>query len=128
VLYYSPNREGCHPQRQFASYTGILQVDAYSGYNALYGEGRQPGPIVEAACWAHGRRKLFDLARLRKMPIAIEAVHRIDELFAIERDIAGLPPDGRLGVRRERSKPLITELERWLRSERRRMSSLQILS
>jgi transposase len=53
VLYYSPNREGCHPQRQLANYTGIIQVDAYSGNNALYAEGRQPGPIVEAACWSH---------------------------------------------------------------------------
>ena len=123
VFYYSPNREGCHPQRQLARYTGIMQVDAYSGYNALYVEGRQPGPIVEAACWAHGRRKPFELARLRKMPIAIEAVRRIDELFAIERDINGLPPDQRLGVRRERSKPLIAELERWLRNERRKLSS-----
>jgi len=123
VLYYSPNREGEHPQRQLASYTGILQVDAYSGYNALYAEGRKPGPIVEAACWAHGRRKLYELARLAKMPIAIEAVRRIDELFAIERDINGLPPDQRVRVRRERSKPLTEDLERWLRAERRKLSS-----
>jgi transposase len=109
VLYYSPNREGEHPQRQLAKYAGIMQVDAYSGYNALYVAGRQPGPIIEAACWAHGRRKLFDLARLRKMPIAIEAVRRIDELFAIERQINGLTPDQRLAVRRERSTPLIDE-------------------
>ena len=76
VLYYSPNREAEHPQRQLAKYTGIMQVDAYSGYNAPYVAGRQHGPIVEAACWAHGRRKLSDLARLRKMPIAIEAERR----------------------------------------------------
>jgi transposase len=123
VLYYSPNREGIHPQRQLARYTGIMQVDAYSGYNALYAEGRKPGPIVEAACWAHGRRKLYELARLAKMPIAIEAVRRIDELFAIERDIAGLPPQQRVCVRRERSKPLTEDLERWLRAERRKLSS-----
>jgi transposase len=123
VLYYSPNREGTHPQRQLARYAGILQVDAYSGYNALYAEGRQPGPIVEAACWAHGRRKLYELARLGKMPIAMEAVRRIDELFAIERDINGLPRDERVRVRRGRSKPLIEDLERWLRAERRRLSS-----
>jgi transposase len=123
VLYYSPNREGEHPQRQLAKYTGIMQVDAYSGYNALYVVGRQPGPIIEAACWAHGRRKLFDLARLRKMPIAIEAVRRIDELFAIERQINGLTPDQRLAARGERSKPLVEELERWLRAERRKLSS-----
>ena len=123
VLYYSPNREGEHPQRQLAKYTGIMQVDAYSGYNALYVEGRQPGPIVEAACWAHGRRKLFELARLRKMPIAIEAVRRIDELFAIERDINGLASDQRRAVRQERSKPLVDDLQRWLRGERRKLSS-----
>jgi transposase len=123
VLYYSPNREGEHPQRQLAKYTGIMQVDAYSGYNALYAAGRQPGPIIEAACWAHGRRKLYELARLRKMPIAIEAVRRIDELFAIEREINGLIPDERLRVRRERSKPLVEDLERWLRAERRKLSS-----
>jgi hypothetical protein len=64
VLYYSPNREGEHPQRQPAKYTGILQIDAYSGYNALYAEGRKPGPIIEAACWAHGRRKLYELERI----------------------------------------------------------------
>ena len=123
VLYYSPNREGTHPLRQLAKYTGILQVDAYSGYNALYAEGRKPGPIVEAACWAHGRRKLYELARLGKMPIAIEAVRRIDELFAIEREINGLPPSRRVAVRRERSKPLVEDLERWLRAERRKLSS-----
>jgi transposase len=123
VLYYSPTREGEHPQRQLARYTGIMQVDAYSGYNALYVEGRQPGPIIEAACWAHGRRKLYELARLRKMPIAIEAVRRIDELFAIEREINGLTPAQRLAVRAERSKPVVEDLERWLRAERRKLSS-----
>jgi transposase len=123
VFYYSPTREGEHPQRQLAKYTGIMQVDAYSGYNALYVEGRQPGPIIEAACWAHGRRKLYELARLRKMPIAIEAVRRIDELFAIEREINGQTPAQRLAVRAERSKPLVEDLERWLRAERRKLSS-----
>jgi transposase len=123
VLYYSPNREGEHPQRQLAKYTGIIQVDAYSGYNALYAEGRKPGPIVEAACWAHGRRKLYELARLARMPIAIEAVRRIDEVFAIEREINGLTPEQRLAIRRERSKPLVEDLERWLRAERRKLSS-----
>jgi len=123
VFYYSPTREGEHPQRQLAHYAGIMQVDAYSGYNALYLHDRKPGPIIEAACWAHGRRKLYELARLRKMPIAIEAVRRIDELFAIEREINGLSPDRRLAIRRERSKPLVEDLERWLRAERRKLSA-----
>jgi transposase len=123
VLYYSPNREGEHPQRQLAEYTGIIQVDAYSGYNALYAEGRKPGVIIEAGCWAHGRRKHFDLARLSRMPVSIEAVRRIDELFAIEREINGLPPSQRVRVRHERSKPLVEALEHWFRDERRKLSS-----
>ena len=63
---------------------------------------RRPGPIIEAACWAHARRKFFDLARLNKAPIAIEAVARIDGLFAVERDINGLRPDERRQVPHER--------------------------
>ena len=55
----------------------------------------KPGPIIEAGCWAHARRKFFDLARLNKAPIAIEAVERIDALFAIEREINGAPPQDR---------------------------------
>jgi transposase len=69
-----------------------MQADAYSGFNRLYEASRRPGPIVEASCWAHGRRKFFDLARINKAPIAIEAVERIDVLFAIERKIKGAAP------------------------------------
>jgi transposase len=123
VYYYSPTREGEHPQRQLANYTGIIQVDAYAGYDALYVEGRRPGPIIEAGCWSHGRRKHYELARLRKMPIAIEAVGRIDELFAIEREINGLTPLQRLAVRRERSKPRVEDLERFMRAERSKLSA-----
>jgi transposase len=123
VFYYSPTREGKYPERQLTAYTGICQADAYSGFNGLFTEGREPGPIIEAACWAHSRRKFFELARLRKMPIAIEAVTRIDALFAIEREINGHPPALRLAVRRERSKPLIASFEAWLRAERQKLSS-----
>jgi transposase len=123
LFYYSATREAAHAERQLARYTGICQADAYSGFNGLFVEGRQPGPIVEAGCWAHSRRKFFELARLRKMPIAIEAVRRIDELFAIEREINGQPPDRRLAVRRERSRPLVDSFETWLRGERKKLSS-----
>jgi len=123
IYYYSPTREGEHAERQLADYTGIVQADAYSGFNGLFVEGRTPGPIIEAACWAHSRRKFFDLARLRKMPIAIEAVQRIDVLFAIEREINGMSPAERLAVRRTRSKPLVESFETWLRSERKKLSS-----
>ncbi len=80
------------------------------------------GPIVEAACWAHARRKFFDLARINKAPIASEAVARIDALFAIEHEINGLAPQQRVAVRTERSRPLIIELENWLREQRGRVS------
>ena len=123
VFYYSATREGEHAERQLAAYTGICQADAYSGFNGLFVEGRQPGPIIEAACWAHSRRKFFDLARLRKIPIAIEAVVRIDALFAIEREINGQSPLQRLAMRRTRSKPLVESFETWLRGERKKLSS-----
>ena len=123
VFYYSATREGKYAEKQLAAYAGICQADAYSGFNGLFAAGRQPGPIIEAACWAHSRRKFFELARLRKMPIAIEAVMRIDKLFAIEREINGHAPALRLAVRRERSKPLIESFETWLRGERRKLSS-----
>ena len=99
-----------------------MQADAYAGFNQLYETARKPGPIIEAACWAHARRKFFDLARLQKAPIAIEAVARIDALFAIEREINGMTPDQRLRVRNERSRPLIADLETWLRERRAKLS------
>src|SRR5215510_15267873 len=104
VFFYSADREAKHPERHLASYVGLMQADAYAGFNRLYDARRKGGPIIEAACWAHARRKLFDLARLDKAPIAIEAVERIDALFAIERDINGLTPQDRLRVRNERSR------------------------
>ena len=123
LFHYSPTRGSEHPEQHLAGYSGLMQADAYSGYNGLYVAGRKPGMIYEAACWAHGRRKFFELAELQKAPVAIEAVKRIDELFAIEREINGKPPDERLSVRRERSRPLVEALEIWLRGERKKLSS-----
>ena len=104
MFYYSPDRGGEHPEQHLADYSSIMQADAYAGFNGLYVAERKPGLITEAACWAHGRRKLFELAELQKAPIAIEAVRRIDELFAIEREINGLSGDQRVAVRTHRSK------------------------
>jgi transposase len=123
VFFYSPDRGGVHPDAHLATYTGLMQADAYAGFNRLYGAGRKPGPIVEAVCWAHARRKFFDLARLNKAPIAIEAVKRIDALFDIERDINGKPPPQRRRIRIEHSRPLVTDLERWLRQQRAKLSA-----
>ena len=99
VFFYSQDRGGEHPERHLSSYAGLMQADAYAGFNRLYEPGRKPGPILEAACWAHARRKFFDLARLAKAPIAIAAVERIDALFAIEREINGMTPQERQRIR-----------------------------
>ncbi len=123
AFFYSRDRGGEHPQLHLASYTGLMQADAYAGFNRLYEAGRKGGPIIEAACWAHARRKFFDLARLKKAPIAIEAVNRIDALFAIEREINGASPNQRLAVRHKCSRPLIAELKTWLRAQRARLSA-----
>ena len=122
VFFYSPDRGAKHPEQHLAGYAGLMQADAYSGFNRLYDPRRKGGPIIEAACWAHARRKFFDLARLNQAPIAIEAVKRIDALFAIEREINGLNPAQRLAVRNERSRPLVIALETWLREQRAKVS------
>ncbi|MDE2365295.1 MAG: IS66 family transposase, partial [Hyphomicrobiales bacterium] len=116
--------------------SGILQADAYGGYNRLYEEGRSPGPIVEAACWAHARRKFFVLADIETSarrrasnktpspisPLALEAVRKIDVLFDIERAINSLDVAARKAARQERSVPVVAELEAWMRAERSAMS------
>src|SRR5499427_2838846 len=122
AFFYSRDRGGEHPEQHLAGYAGLMQADAYAGFNRLYEAGRKPGPIVEAACWAHARRKFFDLAQINKAPIAIEAVERIDVLFAIEREINGMAPQERERVRNERSRSLVIELERWVREQRARVS------
>ena len=134
ALYYaSRDRRQEHPEGHLRSFTGILQADAYSGYNGLYHPSRAPGTITPALCWAHARRQFFELAdiaanaRRGKMapaisPIALEAVKRIDALFDIERGINGLSADQRLAVRRDSSLPLLMRLETWLRDERSRLS------
>jgi transposase len=122
MFFYSGDRTAQHPERHLAGYTGLMQADAYAGFNRLYEPSRKPGPITEAACWAHARRKFLDLARLQKAPIAIEAVQRIDALFAIERQINGLPRDQRRAARAECSRALVDDLEGWLRERRRKLS------
>jgi transposase len=132
VFYFSQSREGEHPAHHLRKWRGILQADAYGGYLQLYAQDRQPGPIVEAACWAHGRRKFFVLAdlaskmrdaRVTIAPIALEAVKRIDEIFDIERAINGLPANVRREVRQAQSKPLVDKLHQWMKEERARLSA-----
>src|SRR5438105_967178 len=123
VFFYSPDRGGEHPEQHLADYAGLMQADAYAGFNRLYDTRRPQGPIIEAACWAHARRKFFDLARISKAPIAIEAVERIDALFAIEREINGLTAQERQCIRTKRSRPLLIELEAFMRVQRAKLSA-----
>src|SRR5208282_5301288 len=134
ALYYaSRDRRQEHPERHLRDFAGILQADAYSGYNGLYDPAREKGAIVSALCLAHARRQFFELADIAAnarrgkqapaiSPIALEAVKRIDTLFDIERAITGCNAEERLRVRQEQSAPLLADLEAWLREQRSRMS------
>jgi transposase len=122
VFFYSRDRGGEHPNSHLAGYAGVLQADAYAGFNDLYHSERKPAPVAEAACWSHARRKFFVLADLAKAPLAIEAVRRIDAIFAIEREINGATPERRRAVRASRIAPLAGDLEIWMRAVRARMS------
>jgi hypothetical protein len=134
ALYYaSRDRRGEHPVRHLKAFSGILQADAYGGYNALYDPSRAEGPITSALCWAHARRQFFELADIAAnarrgknagaiSPIALEAVKRIDALFEIERGINGVAAAERLRIRKEQSAPLLNALETWLREQRGRLS------
>ena len=115
MFFYSRNRNGEHPARHLAGYAGILQADAYAGFGELYDGKRRPGPITEAACWSHGRRNFFEQADLRKHRWRLEAVHRIDAIFAIEREINGHAAEDRRAVRQNRA-PLVGDLEDWMPS------------
>ena len=133
LFFFSPDREKTHPNRHLAGWRGILQADAYGGYNDLYRADRAPAPVRSALCWAHARRKFFELAdiagNLRKgrsadaiSPVALEAVRRIDALFDIERGINGLPAGARLQARQRLSRPLVDDLHGWLVAERDQLS------
>jgi transposase len=136
MFYYSRDRGGEHVEAHLACWSGVLQADAYSGYNKLYAADRTPGPILEAACWAHARRPFFALADIegsarRKAqgkvpapisPLALEVVQRMDRLFEIERGINGKIADERRVVRATMSRPLVDELEARMRVERPKLS------
>ena len=136
VFYYSRDRGGEHPQSHLDGYAGLLQADAYGGYGKLYEPGRKPGPILEAACWAHARRKFFVLADVAGnarraaqgkspavlSPICLEAVQRIDALFDIEREINGHAAQARQATRQSLSAPLVADLHRWLGEQRGKLA------
>jgi transposase len=138
ALYFaSRDRRLEHPNDHLADWRGIVQADAYGGYNGLYDPARKPGPVTSALCWAHARRGFFELADIaanarRKAngggnttpvsPIALETVKRIDALFAIEREINGKSAAERHSIRQQQSLPLVEELHTWLTEQRGKLS------
>ena len=118
---YSTDRKAEHPAAHLAGFRGVLQVDGYDGYKALQ-RGRNDGGVVLAFCWAHLRRRFFEIHAATKSPIAGEALLRIAALYAIEAGIRGRAAERRLAVRQAQSAPLVAELETWLRAQLNRLS------
>ena len=115
---YSADRGGEHPLQHLQTFRGALQADAYAGFNQLYHDGR----IQEVACWAHVRRRFYDLEQACAAPLAREALERIAALYAIEDEIRGRPPDERQQVRQKRTRPLLESLHNWFEASLRTLS------
>jgi len=115
---YSPDRKGERPAKHLETYAGILQADGYAGFNKLYETGR----IVEAACWAHVRRKFHDLYQAHRSPIAKEALERIAQLYGIEQEIRGRSPSERKEARLARSRPLLEAMHAWWKATLAKLS------
>jgi transposase len=118
VFFYSPDRKGQHPQDHLKNFKGILHADGYAGFNAIF----ETGAVTEAACWAHVRRKFFDVHAATASPIAKEALDRIGLLYAIEAQIKAKPPDERRRCRQEQSLPLVANLKAWLETTLQKIS------
>ncbi len=118
VFFYSPDRKGERPQEHLKSFKGVLHADGYAGFNALFETGR----IAEAACWAHVRRKFYDVHTANGSSLAKEALDRIGGLYRIEDEVRGRPPDERRRTRQEHAKPLLTELYDWLGATKLKLS------
>jgi transposase len=119
VLYrYTPDRKGEHPRQHLKAFSGFLQADGYGAFERLYESGR----ITEVACWAHVRRKFFDVHQANGSTIAREALDKIGALYAIEQDFRGRPSSERQRVRQARAGPLLTEIKAWLEATRPKLS------
>lgn len=115
---YAPDRSKARPREHLAGFRGVLQVDAYAGYKAL----GETGAVTLALCWAHARRRFYEIAAAGPAPIAEEALRRIAALYEIEADIRGQPAETRTAARKERSKPILDGFEPWLRANLERVS------
>jgi transposase len=115
VYRYSPDRKGEHPRAHLARFRGFLQADGYAGFGPLYeSEGAKPAVVTEVACWAHVRRKIYDVHLATKAPIAADALERIGQLFNVEREVNGLAPETRRQIRRARARPVVDDLATFL--------------
>src|SRR3954452_21143462 len=121
VYLYAEDRKGEHPAAHLAEFTGVLQVDGYGGFKRLL-ENRPPGEIRLAFCWAHCRRRFYEIHRATGSPLAEEALRRIGELYAIEAEIRGRPAEERRATRQARSKPVVDALHAWLTAQLGRVS------
>jgi len=118
LFFYSPDRKGEHPQAHLKEFRGTIHADGYAGFNELFAGDR----IFEAACWAHVRRKFFDVYTANGSPIAKEALERIGRLYQVEKEINGRVPDHRRRERQKRSKPIAAALAAWADEIRRNLS------
>ena len=123
VFRYAPGRGGIHAEEMLAGFDGVLQVDGFTGYNRLQKADRQGGsPLRLAYCWSHGRREVIKAIPEAGSPIGDEILQRIAGLYAIEKQIRGTSPDQRRTVRQQRAKPLVADLEAFIRLQRERLS------
>jgi hypothetical protein len=113
VYVYAPDRKAERPIAHLNGFKGILQVDGYSGYRVL----AERGDVVLAFCWSHVRRRFYELAAAGPAPIAREALERIARLYAIENESRGRSAEQRRAIRQDRSRPIVDELEPWLRAK-----------
>src|SRR4051794_18377193 len=127
VYLYAEDRRGEHPAAHLADFRGILQVDGYGGFKGLLAD-RPAGEIRLAFCWAHCRRRFYELHRATGSPLAEEALRRIGELYKIEAEIRGRPAEERRAARQERSKPLVDALHAWLTAHLGRVSGKSALA
>ena len=120
---YAPGRGAEHAMTLLAGYHGIMQCDGYTAYKQVARRGRAGNAVILAFCWAHWRRRFYEVAKGGGAPIAEEALRRIAKLYQIEAEIRGHGADERRAVRQAQSKPLVAELKTWLQAQLARASA-----
>jgi transposase len=124
---YSEDRKGEHPQTHLRGFRGLLQVDGYAGFGGLVNRRTHDAPQL-AFCWAHVRRKFYDIHVATKSPLAEQVLRRIAALYEIETDIRGTPAANRQAVRQQHSRPLVEAMQTWLTAQLKRISGRSTLA